>query len=439
MKKSFKFNSSIISKLEAVFEKRHLDKNKLLKIKLNSIDKNSNYKTLPNLKKNSKIYKIKYEESKINNYNLTTQYTERINPELIKSNNSHKTCKRILSYREKISNKNHYDNNILKKDLQKFTNNSLTFRTFRKSNKDYQTYTVNAAIKSVLLHINQERENENNKKINELKSIRSMLFKNNDLSNINVNNFVKKNNINSFYLNNINKIKITSKKPFSRNIFRNRTFRKKISKLFIQSTSPTSHRIHVQNYINKNKKDFELRDEVDINRFEDDKLKKKIRNALLNDINPDDINYQLYFDYLKPITNRINFHEDIYLVPHIENNLVLVKPHDNFEILDDIFQNRNLLHKQVSFSLNKMFIMKELLKKSREIEMKKLLEINEYKSKNKRYNDDNIFDKKISPFEKNFEHFELTDYFWKINNYGVIGFANKKLKDTIFKKKFIKD
>ena len=438
MKKSFKLNSSIL-KLEAVFEKRHLDKNKLLKIKLNSIDKISNYKTLPNLKKNSKNAKNIYEESKINNYNLTTQYTERINPELVKSKNSPKIVRRILSYREKISNKNNYDNNVLKKDLLKFTNNSLTFRSFKKSNKDYQPYTVRAAIKSVLLQVNQEREKEDNKKINELKSIRSMLFKNNDISKINVNNFVKKNTINSFYLNNINKIKITSKKPFSRNIFRNRTFRKKISKLFVQSTSPASPRIHIPSYSNKKKKDLELRDEVDINRFENDKLKKVIRNALLNDINPDDMNYKLYLDYLKPITNRINFHEDIYIVPHLKNNLLLSKPLDDFELLNDKFQNRNLLHRRISLSLNKLFIMKGLLKKARDLEMEKLLEINECKSKNKWYNDDNIFDKKISPFEKSFEHFELTDYFGKINNIGVIGFANKKLKDTIFNKKFIKE
>ena len=52
-------------------------------------------------------------------------------------------------------------------------------------------------------------------------------------------------------------------------------------------------------------------DEVDMKILENEKLIKKIRLSLLQDINPDEKNNKLYLNYLKSITNYINYFQDI--------------------------------------------------------------------------------------------------------------------------------
>ena len=72
------------------------------------------------------------------------------------------------------------------------------------------------------------------------------------------------------------------------------------------------------------------------------------------------------------------------------------------------------------------------------MELKKLKEIVEYKTKRKWYKEDS-FEKNINQLENNFNHFDLTDYFGKCNNYTMIGFADRKLKNCIFSKNFLKE
>ena len=399
-----------MAKIEAFFQKRLLDQKKLFKIKLSSIDCNSNYKTISTFK-SGKIKNKVFEDSKNNNYNFTIQ-NERIIPKLLKK--SPKKTKRILSYRERTNNKYNFDSTVLKYDLRRYTNNSNTFKYFNELNKDYHPYTVNKAIKSILFQNNKEKEKEPNEEKSKISTITSLLYNNSK--------------------------KEPKKKIFFRNSFskpKKRFFKKKLSKLF-NIINPSLDKVEK---ISENKKeDLELRDKVDIKFFENNQLQKSIKNALIHDINNDESNNKLYLNFLNPINNRVNFQEDIYIVPHIQNNLYLCKIVDNLDLLNDKLTNKNLLHKYVGLSMNRICITKILLKMKRELEMKKLKEKNDYQSKIKwNSNNDESFERKFAQFEKNFEHFELTDYFEKGNNYTIIGLANQKLKNTIFNKNFLKE
>ena len=440
-------NSSSMSKIEAFFQRRLLAQKNLYAIKLNSIDLNSKNKTI-NFKKMLSNSKKSIENSKINsinnNYNYTTQSTERTVPQLLKMNENYP--KRILSYRERNNNKLKYNKAEIKKDLRKYTNNSTTFKYFSQLNKEYHPYTVNKAIRSILL-ASKEKETETHQKIIQLKAIKSLLYNN---SKIYTNEITPKHNyINKklLFRNNYNNNNLSNSKnntytktttPIKTYLSKkSKTFKKRFSKFINISSIKKPNKTH---YFSNKKKDIELMDEVDIHIFENDKLNLMIKNSLLNDINHDEINYKLFLDYLKSLTNKIDFHEDIYLVPHIQNNLSLAKPFDNLVLLNEKLRDKNLLHKQVALSMNKISIIKILLMNKREIEMKKYMEKNDFKPKRKWSNNDESLEKKIgNQYEKKFQHFELTDYFGKCNNYNIIGFANQKLKECIFYKKFTKE
>ena len=437
-----------MSKIEAFFQRRLLDQKNLYTIKLNSIDLNSKNKTI-NFKKILSNSKKSLENSKINsinnNYNYPTQSTERTVPQLLKMNQNYQ--KRILSYRERNNNKLKYNKTEIKKDLRKYTNNSTTFKYFNQLNKEYHPYTVNKAIRSILL-VSKEKEKEMNQKIIQLKVIKSLLYNN---SKIYTNEITPKHKYinkkllfrNNFNNNNLSNIKNNSNTKTNTPIKtymskKSKTFKKRFSKLFINLSSIKKPN-KTNNFSNK-KKDIELLDEVDVHLFENDKLNRIIKNSLLNDINHDEINYKLYLDYLKSLTNKIDFHEDIYMVPHIQNAFYLANPFDNLVLLNEKLRDKNLLHKQVALSMNKISIIKILLKNKREIEMKKYMEKNDYKPKRKWSSNDESLEKKIgNDYEEKFQHFELTDYFGKCNNYNIIGFANQKLKECIFYKKFTKE
>ena len=72
--------------------------------------------------------------------------------------------------------------------------------------------------------------------------------------------------------------------------------------------------------------------------------------------------YKLYLDFKKSITNRVNYFEDIFMIPHLKNNFSLSKPFDDLIALNEKLRNRNLLHRQVALSMNKICIIKKLLK-----------------------------------------------------------------------------
>lgn len=402
-----------LSNIEAFFQKRLLDQKKLFQIKLSSIDSNSNYKTISTIK-STKLKKKVFEDSKnnnYNNYNFTIQ-TERIIPPLLK--NSSKKKRKILSYRERSNNKYNFDNRVLKNDLRRYTNNSSTFKCFKELNKDYHPYVVKKAIKSILFQSNKENDKESNEEKIQLSTINSLLYNNSQRS-------IKKK---IFFRNN--------------NFFnsKQKTFKKKFSKVF-NNINTSCVKISKIDY-NK-QEDLESRDKVDIDYFENYGLQRLIKNALIYDINHGVTNNKLYLNYLKKINNRVDFHEDIYMVPHIQNNLYLKKIFRNIDLMNEKLKNKNLLHKYVALTMNRVCITKILLKMKKELEMKKLKEKKDYQPKIKlNILKDESFERKLNQFEKKFEHFELTDYFEKSNNYMVIGLANQKLKNTIFNKNFLK-
>ena len=301
---------------------------------------------------------------------------------------------------------NRYINNSLdiKKDLKRYTNNSLAFRLFKESNTPYHAYEVNKAKRSILLQIKNNNNLEN--KIVPINSIKSIIKSNlKNITNINISR-------NNFFIKRNKTINLNEKSKDSK-IFRNiKPINIKFSFLDDQT-----------------KKDIEQRDVVDFKIFENEKLKKSIKESLLNDINHDELQYKLYLDFKKSITNRVNYFEDIFIIPHIKNNFSLSKPFDDLIALNEKLRNRNLLHRQVALSMNKICIIKKLLKIKKKMEMQKLLE--EYEPKNELIPNIN---NELKQFEEQFGQFELNDYFDKSYNNAYIWFANKKLKDTIYKK-----
>jgi hypothetical protein len=285
----------------------------------------------------------------------------------------------------------------------------MTFRIFNELNKPYHPYSVNT-IKNSILFQNKKRKEIKDKMLH-INSLKTLLYNNKGIS-------YMKNKSEKFY-----------KKNYNNEYFS----KKKLSKIFEEINKNELNNILKYNNA---KKDLELRDEIDVTFFEDYKLKKIIKKSLLNDINQDEINNKLYFDFLKPIVHQINYYNDIYRVPHISNNLALGKPIKNLDIFQNLIKNRNILHEKVSLAMNKMFIIKEKLREKKELKKKKMFERGDSKLKKKWIQSDESFELKCYEFEKKFQYFELTDYFWKCNNYSVIDLACKKLKDVIFTKSF---
>ena len=212
------------------------------------------------------------------------------------------------------------------------------------------------------------------------------------------------------------------------------TFRNEIedSKIF-----KSIGKVNISRFINQDKyKNMEILDTVDINQFENSKLQKAIRISLVTDINLNPLYNKLYSNFLKSITNRVNFHDDIYIVPHISNNFSLMKPTSNFDLINDRFKNRNLLHIQVAFSINRGHIMKNLLIKQREMDRKRMQKEEEYNPKKKWNFEEDYYKIKISEYEQQFEQFELSDFFGKCTNYAYTSFADKRLNNLICSKKF---
>jgi hypothetical protein len=388
-----------ISQLEKYFQERLLNQNKLIKIKLNSIDKLQNLKTISHFNSHNSQSKTKSIRTN-NKYNFT----------IARPNTASNMPRRIFEYtRNDKKYKYNYNNPELKNDLKRFTNNSMTFRIFNELNKPYHPYSVNT-IKNSILFQNKKRKEIKDKMLH-INSLKTLLYNNKGIS-------YMKNKSEKFY-----------KKNYNNEYFS----KKKLSKIFEEINKNELNNILKYNNA---KKDLELRDEIDVTFFEDDKLKKIIKKSLLNDINQDEINNKLYFDFLKPIVHQINYYNDIYRVPHISNNLALGKPIKNLDIFQNLIKNRNILHEKVSLAMNKMFIIKEKLREKKELKRKKMFERGDSKLKKKWIQSDESFELKCYEFEKKFQYFELTDYFWKCNNYSVIDLACKKLKDVIFTKSF---
>ena len=411
MKAINKKTQAHIPKLKVLFQKTQLSK-----LKIGHLELSSKSKTLSNINTTNINFqndkKTKKYELKKNNF-----CKNRANTEFFKSIPNY--TRRMFPYKE-LSKKNsdiykyddnnlNFNNPVLNSDLKRYTNNSITFRIFNELNKPYHPYFVDKLQKSLLFKSKKRKEKEKRKI--PLNSIKVLLKDNskNNLHNISSRNryiFNKSNNYNKT----------------------NDIYNKEKLKFFLGLKHIKPLKLVIKNKI----KDSELEDYVDINYLDDYKLVKKIRNALINDINIDYTNQNLYLDYIKKMPNEINYCEDIYRVPHIRNGLYLHEPFNDIDILNDKLSNRNYLSEHISLSMNRIIIIEEMLK-LKELEKNKKRNGNEYKFK-KKWENPYFNEVKKTKYEKKFDHFDLTDYFGKCRQYGFIRFADKKLKDYIFSK-----
>ena len=301
------------------------------------------------------------------------------------------------------------DKSDFNNDLKKYTNNSLTYRVFTQINRSYHPYSVNRIKRSILPYIKSEKEKEKKKEINELE-------------------------INTLKLLFLNDSRIIYPYAISLNehsLYQSNTFKDEKPKIIFNKIS----KIRIPKLLNiNNHDDLELRDKVDTELFEKLKLYKIIRDSLLNDINQDINDRNLVLKYLKSMINNINFHRDIYIVPHIKNNFVFSKPTKDFISMNNKLKNKNLLNKQVVLSINSICIINKLLEKKKEMEYKKMLEEEEYNPKKKIKWDINedMNKNEINLYEQKFKAFELMDFFEKKGNYSKTFFAEQKLKYSIY-------
>ena len=139
---------------------------------------------------------------------------------------------------------------------------------------------------------------------------------------------------------------------------------------------------------------------------------------------------------MKSKPHKINYFEDINIIPHMQNNLSLRnKRFKDIKMLNKTLVDRNYITKKISLSLNRSFIIRSLLKKMKEIEEERIRKEDEYKLKT-RWNSDEVYKEiKLSDYEKKFKQFELQDYFGKSMNYPLVSLADKKIKENFFQKK----
>ena len=286
-------------------------------------------------------------------------------------------------------------------DLRRYTNNSSSFRFFNGQDNPYQSYTIKK-----LKKIEKPILLQSPKNIENISSTR--FFSNNS----------------NFYSNN------SHKNVLNNNIFE---YQKENSKIFIKIPP-----IDLSELVDKsNENDLESRDKVDIKILENEKLREKIRLSLLQDINHDKKHNKLYVDYLKPINHYIDFYQDIYVIPHIKNKFTFTKPIKDLEKLSQKLCDKNLFHKQIVLILNRVKIIRELLIKQKEIDLKKMFEEEQDMRFDLKFN--NLEELKVNQYEKKYEKYELQDSFEKCTNHQVISFADKKARECIFTKNFYKN
>jgi hypothetical protein len=371
-----------------------LQKSVLYKIRLQKLEfvSKSNTKTIPYFNTCRNIKKAKKYQLRNNNFNTIFTYTDRKNK--LRDNENHKHYNRNDSNDKLIKNYNfNYNNPIFNNNLKRYTNNSVNFKNFNELNKAYHPYIIDKTKKLLLITLEKERKQlfESPKHLPYINSPR--------------NEYLHK---------------------------ESKTYQKENIQLFhgIKQIKPI--------ILDNNKiKDLEIRDTVDFDYFNNDEYKRIIRKALLHDINFDTIhsNY-LYLDYMKSKPHKINYFEDINIIPHMQNNLSLRnKRFKDIKLLNKTLVNRNYITKKISLSLNRSFIIRSLLKKMKEIEEERIRKEDEYKLKT-RWNSDEVYKEiKLSDYEKKFKQFELQDYFGKSMNYPLVSLADKKIKENFFQKK----
>ena len=178
----------------------------------------------------------------------------------------------------------------------------------------------------------------------------------------------------------------------------------------------------------------ELRDKVNIDYYNNEEIKKKIRKALYYEINSFDYDNGIYLEYKKSIPNFINFIYDINILPHLKNKFLYNKPIKQTQINEIIF-NRNAISRKVAESLNR-YIINNI--------RKKILEKEEIKRREKRMRElaksKNILLKLYMerkdedlPDLTSGEIVELNDFFGKNIDYNYIKIANNdRLRKIVY-------
>jgi len=391
--------------IKLVIKKNIFNKKKLLKFNESQSPFDSSINKIIFSNENKKKNNIFQQYENIKTQALAQYNPYSTNTEFFKINLKNKV--KIFSYNKKgFQQKNNslkyiYKSPEANEDLRRYTNNSSSFRIFNGQDNIYQSYTI--------------------KKLKKLEKP-IILQSPRHIENMSSSKFFNNNNI--FY--NIN----THKNYFNNNNF---NYQNENSKLFIKIPP-----IDLSEFVDKsNESDLELRDKVDIKILENEKLRERIRISLLQDINHDKKNNKLYLDFLKPLNHYIDFYQDIYIIPHIKNNFAFTKPIKDIEMLSHKLCDKNLFHKQIVLTMNRISIIREQLIKQKEIDLKKMIE--EEKDMKMALIFNNLEEGKVNQYEKKYEKYELQDSFEKCTNHQVISFADKKIRECIFTKNFYKN
>jgi hypothetical protein len=108
------------------------------------------------------------------------------------------------------------------------------------------------------------------------------------------------------------------------------------------------------NKLIRNKKHIEIesKDKVNENAFQYSKLHKLIRKHLLQDINPVQQTFKMNKKFYTMKENKVNYINDILIVPHLQNKLMF-KNITNDTIIKDMLTHQNCLSKYNQQSINK--------------------------------------------------------------------------------------
>ena len=182
----------------------------------------------------------------------------------------------------------------------------------------------------------------------------------------------------------------------------------------------STKKVKLKNHTKPGKYNDELYDKVNSLDFQYDKLHKRIRESLLNDINPMYSLEAVSDSFYHKLENKINYIEDIYLVPHLRNHFILTGKNMEQKIL-----KANCISKQICFSMNK--------------EKRKKIFFEDQKRKHNFYN---LIIRTVKTVAKShakgMDTLQIEEYFTKRDIYKPVNFASEKVKNICYSSKFTK-
>lgn len=182
----------------------------------------------------------------------------------------------------------------------------------------------------------------------------------------------------------------------------------------------STKKVKLKSHIKNGKYSDELKDRVNSLDFQYDKLHKKIRESLLNDINPMYSLEALNDCFYHKLENKVNYIEDIYLVPHMRNHFFLTGKNIEQKIL-----KANCISRQICSSMNK--------------EKRKKIFFEDQKRKHNFYN---LILKTVKSVAKPhimpMESLQIEEYFTKRDIYKDVNFSPEKVKNICNSSKFRK-